>query len=212
MMEYLGLPGIRARKLGPEFEKEFGDVVLYPRFTRLAMGLAHSVRLMQLIHEESLRRHGAIPPGGLLRSRGPAPVLGMDEEDVTSGLYIGDKYTVGTKEEAVGRQQRRMDDASEREGVKKNPTKYEGPDDAERKILGLEFYGRKGLYRPVAEDVLLLRKAGSYVADLNRVRGSWIEWVIGHCTWRFLARRSAFSQLNHLYRFAQRNRDKLTKW
>ena len=97
MAEYLGLPAIHARELGPEFVREYGECLVYPRFLRLAMGLAHSVRIMQLIHEEALRRHGAIPPGGLLRARGPAPILGQGtaDQEVTGGLYIDDKYALG---------------------------------------------------------------------------------------------------------------------
>ncbi len=76
MWEYLGLPPVHASELGPDYVKRFGSVMLYPRFVRLAMGLAHSVRIMQLIHEESLRRYGGEPEGGLLKARGPAPVLG----------------------------------------------------------------------------------------------------------------------------------------
>ena len=97
MAEYLGLLAIHTSELGPEYVKEYGSVLVYPRFLRLAMGLAHSVRIMQLIHEEALRRHGAVPPGGLLRARGPSPILGTGdaEEKVASGLYIDDKYAIG---------------------------------------------------------------------------------------------------------------------
>ena len=99
MAEYLGLPSIHTQELGPEYVKEHGDCMVYPRFLRLAMGLAHSVRIMQLIHEEALRRHAALPPGGLLRARGPAPVLGKGGADqpVAGGLYIDDKYTIGVR-------------------------------------------------------------------------------------------------------------------
>ena len=97
MAEYLGLPAIHTSELGPEYVEQYGNCLVYPRFLRLAMGLAHSVKIMQLIHEEALRRHEAVPPGGLLRARGPSPVLGTGDEDekVASGLYIDDKYAVG---------------------------------------------------------------------------------------------------------------------
>ena len=97
MAEYLGLPAVHTSELGSEYVEKYGSCLVYPRFLRLAMGPAHSVRIMQLIHEEALRRHGAVPPGGLLRARGPSPVLGTgdDEEKVASGLYIDDKYAIG---------------------------------------------------------------------------------------------------------------------
>ena len=97
MAEYLGLPAIHTSELGSEYVKKYGSCLVFPRFLRLAMGLAHSVRIMQLIHEEALRRKRALPPGGLLQARGPAPILGTGEADqaVTGGLYIDDKYAVG---------------------------------------------------------------------------------------------------------------------
>ena len=90
------MPLIHASQLGPEYEQLYGKVMVYPRFLRLAMGLAHSVRIMQLIHEEALRRHDALPPGGLLRARGPSPILGSEdmEQEVIGGLYIDDKYAI----------------------------------------------------------------------------------------------------------------------
>ncbi len=105
-----------------------------------------------------------------------------------------------------------MDDAAEKEGMPAQPEKDEGPDEEERKLLGLLFSGRLGRHAPVPDDIILLRKAAGYVAQLPRVRGEWLEWLMGHCTWRFLVRRAVFSQFNYLYRFAARCRGKLYGW
>ncbi len=105
-----------------------------------------------------------------------------------------------------------MDSAAAKDGMPAQPEKDEGPDAAERKILGMAFNGRKGQYAPVADDVLWLKKAADYLTSLPRVRGEWLEQLLGHCTWRFLLRRAAFGQFNFLYRFAARSRGKLYRW
>lgn len=90
--------------------------------------------------------------------------------------------------------------------------KSEGPDREDRKLLGLEMISETAEYCPVAEDVVLLRKAGNFLADLPRVRGAWIEWALGHCAWRFLVKRACFGILSALYKFARRTRHSLSGW
>ena len=105
-----------------------------------------------------------------------------------------------------------MDSAAEKEGMPAQEEKGEGPDEEERKILGMMFNGRSGQYSPEADDVLLLRKAAKFLVSLSRVRGEWLEWLTGHCTWRYLLRRACFAQFNYLYHFAARSRGKLLQW
>ena len=105
-----------------------------------------------------------------------------------------------------------MDSAAEKEGMPAQEEKGEGPDEEEWKILGMMFNGRSGQYAPEADDILLLRKATEYLVSLPRVRGEWLEWLTGHCTWRYLLRRACFAQFNYLYHFAARSRGKLLQW
>ena len=105
-----------------------------------------------------------------------------------------------------------MDGAAEKEGMPAQEEKGEGPDEEERKILGMMFNGRSGEYSPEADDILLLRKATEFLVSLPRVRGEWLEWLTGHCTWRYLLRRACFAQFNYLYHFATRARGKLLQW
>ena len=87
-----------------------------------------------------------LSPGGLLRARGPASTLSSGDADqgVAGGLYIDDKYAVGVGSDETGQQKQRMDEAAEKEGMPAQEEKGEGPDEKERKILGVLLNDRSG--------------------------------------------------------------------
>ena len=55
-----------------------------------------------------------------------------------------------------------MDVAAAREGMPAQKEKEEGPDEEERKILGILFDGRSGQYALAADDILRLKKAADF--------------------------------------------------
>ena len=105
-----------------------------------------------------------------------------------------------------------MDSGPESERMPAQHGKSEGPDVAERKILGVLFTGASGQYAVIADDILRFKKAAEYLASLPRVSGEWLEWLTGHCTWRYLLRRECVAAFNYLYHFAPRSRGKLSQW
>ena len=105
-----------------------------------------------------------------------------------------------------------MDEAAAEEGMPAQEEKGEGPDTEERKILGMLLSGQTGQYAPGADDILRLKKAADYLVSLPRVRGEWLEWLTGHCTWRYLLQRACFAQFNYLCHFASRSKGKVYQW
>ena len=89
-----------------------------------------------------------------------------------------------------------MDDTAEKEGMPAQEEKGEGPDIEERKILEMLLTGKTGECAPGADDILRLKQAADYLVSLPRVRGGWLEWLTGHCSWRHLLRRACFAQFN----------------
>ena len=78
MWQYCGLPPATKAELIaaglPGDALPEGDLA-YPVFTRLPMGLSHSVLIMQTLHEEALRREPKLANLGTMRNSKPSPVL-----------------------------------------------------------------------------------------------------------------------------------------
>ena len=127
-------------------------------------------------------------------------------------MYLDDKFTAGVCQAWVNAMQDAMDEASEEHGMPGAPEKKEEASAAIRVILGNEFVGELGLYRPGADEVHYLRTGGDALLRRRFVDGGVIEKLLGHVSWRFLLRRATFGSLDHLYSFSRNNRHRWTKW
>jgi hypothetical protein len=201
MRPFFALPPVRLDELPSSVRSKIpkiSDDVIWPTCTTLCMGFSHAVHIGQSVHQNVVYTScpALSPATNILHVRQPflSPIP-------VHGLYIDDKFGIGTDPDACVQAQQQVLAAYKQAGLIVNSKKTVEPTCEGVEVLGIRINGSTGVASVSPAKLTALAARTVHLLRCPTVTGQALSEVIGGWTWCMLVRRPALSILQHSYRY-----------
>ena len=197
MHPYFALPKVRAGAVGQG--ATFGhDTFIYPCCTTLPMGWSHAAFLAQEAHEHIVNTKTSLSPRDRIERHRDAQL-----NRTRHMIYIDDCMMLGLDPDEIRRLQVEYARVMEEVGLPTKPSKEVLPSANGVECLGLWVHGTDMTTGVHPDKLHRLTLRTQSLINVGQCTGEDLARIVGHWSWAFLARRSAFSIFNAVYRFIE---------
>ena len=197
MVDYFGLPHVRASDISPELAEEFGsDAKIFPAFLRLPMGFSHAVPISNSMHvnflsNTILRHHTLLRPDQRYVLR-PGQIIFC--------LIIDDVFMFSTDKSQLEHVVDTLLSEYEGGGFVVKLSKLVRPT-TKMRVIGLDWDGESKSLSASPETQMQIRNTCLAMVRAGTVSGKAMQILLGHYIWSALVRRPLLSILSNVYRF-----------
>jgi hypothetical protein len=195
LREFFGLPAVPAELVGETDRFEVGDLI-FPVFRTLPMGFSHSLRLAQKAHEHLVYSRTEMDPADAIAKCNDGKL-----DRTRHAIYVDDISWIGPDRADVMRQQQQYADIFNDGGLFIKWSKWRKPTQEPTEVIGMELDPSNATIGLSAPKLDRLIRDTQALLRADTVLKARFRWLVGKWTWAVLARRSALSALNSIYRF-----------